>query len=90
MDRKRAKLKCANRQREAKLRAKKARLESAERAKERKFRTRRLILMGSYMEHAIERDSTARERLMRKLDGFLTRDRDRALFDLPPKDGERA
>ena len=87
MDRKLADLKAANRKREAQLRARKARLESAERARQRKLRTRRLILMGSYMEYAIEHDDSARDRLMRKLDGFLSRPADRALFDLPPREG---
>lgn len=87
MDRKLADLQAANRKREAQLRARKRRLESAERARERKLRTRRLILMGSWMEHVVERDEAARERLMRQLDGFLSRPRDRALFDLGPREG---
>ena len=54
-------------------------------AADRKLRTRRLILMGSYMEHITANDEAAKDRLMKDLDGFLYRDRDRALFDLPPK-----
>ena len=54
-------------------------------AAERKIRTRRLILMGSYMEHITTNDEAAKDRLMKGLDGFLERDRDRALFDLDPK-----
>ena len=54
-------------------------------AAERKCRTRRLILMGSYMEHITTNDEAAKDRLMKGLDSFLERDRDRALFDLPPK-----
>ena len=54
-------------------------------AAERKRRTRRLILMGSYMEHLTANDEATKDRLMKGLDGFLERDRDRALFDLPPK-----
>ena len=53
---------------------------------ERKRRTRRLILMGSYMEHITVNDEAAKDRLMKGLDSFLERDRDRALFDLPPKE----
>ena len=53
-------------------------------AAERKLRTRRLILMGSYMEHITTNDEAAKDRLMQGLDGFLDRDRDRKLFDLPP------
>ena len=55
-------------------------------AAERKLRTRRLILIGSYMEHITANDEAAKDRLMKGLDGFLDRDRDRALFDLPPKE----
>ena len=52
-------------------------------AAERKRRTRRLILMGSYLEHVTQTDPHSRERLMKGLDEFLERDRDRELFDLP-------
>ena len=41
--------------------------------------------MGSYMEHITANDEAAKDRLMKGLDGFLDRDRDRALFDLPQK-----
>ena len=54
-------------------------------AADRKLRTRRLILMGSYMEHITANDPAAKDRLVKGLDGFLERDRNRALFDLPPK-----
>ena len=54
-------------------------------AAERKRRTRRLILMGSYLEHVTQTDSDRKARLMKGLDVFLERDRDRELFDLPNK-----
>ena len=54
-------------------------------AVERKRRTRRLILMGSYLEHVTGNDPDKRDRLIKGLDGFLERDRDRELFDLPNK-----
>ena len=54
-------------------------------AAERKRRTRRLILMGSYMEHVTGNDPEKRDRLMKGLDVFLERDQDRELFDLPNK-----
>ena len=40
-------------------------------------RTRRLILIGSYMEHVTQTDPESKDRLMKGLDGFLERDRDR-------------
>ena len=51
---------------------------------QRKRRTRRLILMGSYLEHVTGDDPDKRDRLMKGLDGFLERDRDRQLFGLAP------
>ena len=51
----------------------------------RKRRTRRLILIGSYVEHTTQADPTAHTRLMTGIDEFLERDQDRALFDLPLK-----
>ena len=53
-------------------------------AVERKRRTRRLILMGSYLEHVTGNDPDKRDRLIKGLDVFLERDRDRELFELDP------
>ena len=54
-------------------------------AAERKRRTRRLILMGSYLDHVTQTDADRKARLMKGLDVFLERDQDRALFDLAPR-----
>ena len=51
-----------------------------------KRRTRRLILIGSYLEHVTKTDPDRKARLMKELDGFLERERDRELFDLAPKE----
>ena len=56
-------------------------------AQERKRRTRRLILMGTYMERVISGDAAAKAHLIKDLDESLERDRDRELFDLPPREG---
>ena len=53
-------------------------------AAERKRRTRRLILMGSYLEHVTGNDPDKRDRLIKGLDVFLERDRVRELFELAP------
>ena len=66
------------------IRRAQARLSSAER----KQRTRRLILLGSYLEHVTGDDPGKRDSLMQGLDVFLERDRDRELFDLPHKENE--
>ena len=55
-------------------------------AAERKRRTRRLILIGSYMEHVTGDDPDKRDRLIKGLDVFLERDRDRELFELAHKE----
>ena len=66
----------------AKLKAAESRIRARISARERKRRTRRLILIGSYMEHVTQTDPDRKARLMKELDGFLERDRDRELFDL--------
>ena len=55
-------------------------------AAQRKRRTRRLILLGSYLEHVTGDDPGQRDRLIKGLDVFLERGRDRELFDLPNKE----
>ena len=67
----------------AKLKAAESRIRARISARERKRRTRRLILIGSYMEHVTQTDPDQRESLMKGLNGFLERERDRELFDLP-------
>ena len=54
-------------------------------AADRKRRTRRLILIGSYIEHRTQADPTEYDQLIHGLNGFLERDQDRALFKLAPK-----
>lgn len=70
-------------QRRDQLTARLQRLQQAEKARQRKLRTRRLILMGTLMETRAKDDPDYRERVRVALDGFLTKPRDRALFDLP-------
>ena len=73
-------------QKKAKLKAAQGRIRARISVRERKRRTRRLILIGSYMEYVTQTDPDRKARLMKGLDGFLERDRDRELFDLPPKE----
>ena len=54
-------------------------------AKDRKLRTRRLILLGSYLDDIIQNDPGSMKRVSKGLDEFLERDRDRELFDLLPR-----
>ena len=53
-------------------------------AHERRRRTRRLILIGTLLEHQVSQSEEAQSRLRHDLDAFLKRDRDRELFELPP------
>ena len=64
------------------LKAAEARIRVRISVRERKRRTHRLILIGSYMEHVTQNDPERKARLMKGLDGFLERDRDRELFGL--------
>ena len=50
---------------------------------QRKDDTRRKILIGSFIIKQIETDLEAKNRLLSKLDEYLTENRDRKLFDLP-------
>ena len=43
-------------------------------------------LMGSYMEYVTQADPAKLDRLMKRLDGFLERDRDRELCGSEPKE----
>lgn len=68
----------------------KARLQAAkarEREKERKLLTRKKILLGAYMLKQLESGRMKSDVMQAELDRFLVSDRDRALFDLPPKNG---
>ena len=51
-------------------------------AQDRRQRTRRLILIGTLVEHELAENPNRRARLNSRLDAFLTRDRDRELFGL--------
>lgn len=51
---------------------------------ERKKDTRRKILIGSIILNEIKNDSALQERIQKLLDAKLSRDDDRALFDLKP------
>lgn len=53
----------------------------------RKEDTRRKVLIGAAALAKIEAGEWSRDNLTRLLDGYLKRDDDRALFDLPPVTG---
>lgn len=63
-------------------------IEVHERKLEHQKDTRRKILLGAYCLEAFKQDSTltlaGKAGVLKILDGYLTRDYDRSLFDLPP------
>ena len=58
-------------------------LESKERLQLKKQGTRRKILIGAFYMELMEKDEVLKEKLIARLDGFLTRPMDRELFGLP-------
>jgi hypothetical protein len=59
-------------------------LEATEKTRERKKDMQRKILFGAYMLQQVKEGDALAIELQAKLDGYLTRDHDRALFELPP------
>ena len=78
----------AQRHRQETLKRQIRRAQSRISAAERKRRTRRLILMGTYLEHATGNDPEKRDRLMKGLDVFLERERESRALRSAPKQGE--
>lgn len=67
------------------LKQKQAARERAANAKrERAADTRRKILLGAFYLDQMERNEALKAQIVQKLDAYLTRNDDRALFDLPP------
>jgi large subunit ribosomal protein L7/L12 len=58
-------------------------IRNRESEQQRKEDTRRKILLGALMMELLEKGELDRDKIMAKLDGFLTREIDRKLFDFP-------
>ncbi len=71
-------------QQQEQLKARIQTLEAAEKTRERKKDTSRKILLGSLVLEKLKRGDPVAERFKAELDGYLTRDHDRALFELAP------
>lgn len=69
---------------DAKIKAAKAR----QKAQDRKTETRRKVLAGAAVLYRAETDKAYNAELLKLLDNFLTRDDERALFDLSPRKDE--
>jgi hypothetical protein len=70
-------------ERQRRLRVQLDRVKAAEAMQERKRDARRKIVVGAMVLGLVERGEWPRERLLEKLDAYLTRNHDRALFGLP-------
>jgi hypothetical protein len=73
-------------ERQRRLRMQLERAKAAEAVQERKRDARRKIVVGAMVLGLVERGEWPRERLLEKLDQYLTRDHDRELFDLPMRE----
>ncbi len=69
---------------EAQIKARIQNLEAGQKTRERKKDMQRKILFGAYMLQRVKEGDAVALELQAKLDGYLTRDHDRALFELPP------
>ena len=72
------------RKRRDQLTARLERLTAIRTTRERKRRTRRLILLGTYLEHFMDRDPEQAHIIMRRMNDWLTRPADRRVFGLDP------
>jgi len=72
-------------EKQARLKAEAQRVKARAREAERKRETRRLILYGAMLKDRIARGAVSEKLIMADMDQFLTRDHERALFDLPPR-----
>ena len=72
-------------EKQARVTAEIQRAKARQRQNQRKRDTRRKILLGAMLLDRIERGKVPEKVVMADMDQFLTRDHERALFDLPPR-----
>ncbi len=82
---KKAKIEAETKDKSLKLKNQLKRMEQREKAKTRKRDTRRKILAGSLVLERMQKDEAFSAKFSNDLDEFLTRDIDRALFELPAR-----
>ena len=70
---------------QARLNAELARARGRAAQEKRKRDTHRKILIGAMVLDQVQRGEWPEERLQAAMDRFLDKDRDRAVFDLPPR-----
>ena len=69
-----------------KLSAQIQKIRAREATQKRKEDTRRKILLGALVMEMMERGELDKDKIMKRLSGFLTREIDRKLFDFPVLD----
>jgi len=72
-------------ERQARITAEMQRIKARHRQQQRKDDTRRKILIGGLILAKIDRGEMRQDQIKAELDSYLERDRDRALFDIPPR-----
>ena len=77
------------RKQQEQLKAKIQALEAAETSRERKRETRRKILVGAYYVDKMRAENKFDD-LVSLMDGYLTRDSDRVLFNLPLRENKKS
>ncbi len=65
-------------------------IRAREATQKRKEDTRRKILLGALVMEMMSKGELNRDKLMKRLDGFLTREIDRKLFELPVLEERKA
>ena len=65
-------------------------IRAREATQKRKEDTRRKILLGALVMEMIEKGELERDKIWKRLDGFLTREIDRNLFELPVLEKRKA
>lgn len=73
-------------ERRAKISAEIQRIRAREQQKRRKEDTRRRILLGGWVLSRVQSGEWSEAELLKRLDKYLEKDRDRALFGLPPRE----
>jgi len=69
----------------ARINAKIQRIRARAQQQQRKDDTRRKVLIGAWVMTKVQSGEWPEQRLLDGLDSYLERDRDRALFGLPPR-----
>ena len=70
---------------QARINAKVQRAEARKRDRDRKHRTQKAVLAGLMVLDRVERGALPEQLFLRDMDEFLSRDRERAVFGLPPR-----